>query len=113
MRSSDWSSDVCSSDIRRTHNLMIGEATSERVKCEIGAATSPDGEGRRMTVKGRDLVNGRPAEMSISEAELVDALSEPVGQIKVAVMTALEQTAPDTSADLIEEGIPLTGGGAR
>src|SRR3546814_9169953 len=65
-----------------------------------------------MTVKGRDLVNGRPAEMSISEAEIVDALSEPVGQIKMAVMTALEQTAPELSADIIEEGITLTGGGA-
>jgi len=65
-----------------------------------------------MVVKGRDLVNGRPSEMSISEAEIADALSEPVGQIKMAVMTALEQTAPELSADIIEEGITLTGGGA-
>ena len=91
---------------------MIGEATSERVKCALGAATPPEGEGRRMVVKGRDLVNGRPSEMSISEAEIADALSEPVGQIKMAVMTALEQTAPELSADIIEEGITLTGGGA-
>ena len=104
--------DAIASHIRRTHNLMIGEATSERVKCALGAATPPEGEGRRMVVKGRDLVNGRPSEMSISEAEIADALSEPVGQIKMAVMTALEQTAPELSADIIEEGITLTGGGA-
>ncbi|WP_022681714.1 rod shape-determining protein [Sphingobium bisphenolivorans] len=104
--------DAIASHIRRTHNLMIGEATSERVKCQIGAATPPDEEGQRIVVKGRDLVNGRPAEMTISEAEIADALAEPVGQIKMAVMTALEQTAPELSADIIEEGITLTGGGA-
>lgn len=104
--------DAIASHIRRTHNLMIGEATSERVKCQIGSATPPDGEGQRIVVKGRDLVNGRPAEITISEAEIADALSEPVGQIKMAVMTALEQTAPELSADIIEEGITLTGGGA-
>ncbi|WP_037466730.1 rod shape-determining protein [Sphingobium herbicidovorans] len=108
----DRMDDAIASHIRRNHNLMIGEATSERVKCEIGAATPPDGEGRRIIVKGRDLVNGRPAEMSISEAEIVDALAEPVGQIKMAVRTALEQTAPELAADIIDEGITLTGGGA-
>lgn len=104
--------DAIASHIRRNHNLLIGEATSERVKCEIGAATLPDGEGQRIIVKGRDLVNGRPAEMTISEAEIVEALAEPVGQIKMAVRTALEQTAPELAADIIEEGITLTGGGA-
>jgi len=104
--------DAIASHIRRTHNLMIGEATSERVKCELGAAAPPEGEGRRMIVKGRDLVNGRPSEMTISEAEIAEALVEPVGQIKMAVMTALEQTAPELSADIIDEGITLTGGGA-
>ncbi|MFD2431371.1 rod shape-determining protein [Sphingobium scionense] len=104
--------DAIASHIRRVHNLMIGEATTERVKCAIGCATPPDGEGERIIVKGRDLVNGRPTEMTISEAEICDALSEPVGQIKMAVMTALEQTAPELSSDIIDEGITLTGGGA-
>ena len=104
--------DAIASHIRRVHNLMIGEATAERVKCAIGCATPPDGEGERIIVKGRDLVNGRPAEMTISEAEICDALSEPVGQIVMAVMTALEQTAPELSSDIIDEGITLTGGGA-
>ncbi|ATP20174.1 MULTISPECIES: rod shape-determining protein [Sphingobium] len=104
--------DAIASHIRRVHNLMIGEATAERVKCAIGCATPPDGEGERIIVKGRDLVNGRPAEMTISETEICDALSEPVGQIVMAVMTALEQTAPELSSDIIDEGITLTGGGA-
>lgn len=108
----DRMDDAIASHIRRNHNLLIGEATSERVKCDLGAATLPDGEGRRIVVKGRDLVNGRPAEMTISEAEIADALAEPVGQIKMAVRTALEQTAPELAADIIEEGITLTGGGA-
>lgn len=104
--------DAIASHIRRVHNLMIGEATAERVKCAIGCATPPEGEGERIIVKGRDLVNGRPSEMTISEAEVADALSEPVGQITTAVMTALEQTAPELSSDIIDEGITLTGGGA-
>lgn len=104
--------DAISSHIRRVHNLMIGEVTAERVKCAIGAATPPEGEGRRFTVKGRDLVNGRPSELTISESEIAEALSEPVGQIMMAVMSALEQTAPELSSDIIDEGITLTGGGA-
>jgi len=63
-------------------------------------------------VKGRDLVNGRPSEIRITAAEIAGALSEPIGQIKSAVRAALEQTAPELSADIIEEGITLTGGGA-
>ena len=108
----DRMDDAIASYIRRAHNLMIGEATSERVKCQIGAATPPEGEGMRITVKGRDLVNGRPAEISITEAEIAQALSEPVGQIVAAVRAALEQTAPELAADIIDEGITLTGGGA-
>lgn len=104
--------DAISSHVRRTHNLMIGEATAERVKHRIGSAVAPEGEGRTITVKGRDLVNGRPAEITITEAEIAEALAEPVGQIKSAVRSALEQTAPELSSDIIDEGITLTGGGA-
>lgn len=100
------------SHVRRHHNLMIGEMTAERVKHAIGSAVVPLDSGRSLHVKGRDLVNGRPAEITITEAEIAEALREGVGQIKSAVMSALEQTAPELSADIIEEGITLTGGGA-
>lgn len=104
--------DAIASHIRRNHNLMIGEMTAERVKHAIGSAMPPLDQGRTLAVKGRDLVNGRPAEITITELEIAEALSEGVGQIKQAVMSALEQTAPELSADIIEEGITLTGGGA-
>ena len=108
----DKMDDAISSYIRRKHNLMIGEMTSERVKIAIGSATLPEGTGKIISVKGRDLVNGRPAEIQISEAEIAEALAEPVSQILSAVMTALEQTPPELSSDIIDEGITITGGGA-
>lgn len=104
--------DAIASHIRRSQNLMIGEMTAERVKHSIGSATAPEGTGIEMIVKGRNLVNGRPAEITITEREIAEALAEPVGQIKSAVMAALERTAPELSADIIDEGITLTGGGA-
>lgn len=104
--------EAIASYVRRSHNLMIGEMTAERIKHSIGSAVVPLDRGRTMQVKGRDLVNGRPAEITISEAEIAEALAEGVGQIKLAVMSALEQTAPELSADIIDEGITLTGGGA-
>ncbi|MBU0931690.1 MULTISPECIES: rod shape-determining protein [Sphingobium] len=104
--------EAIASHVRRNHNLMIGEMTAERIKHNIGSAVIPLDQGRMMQVKGRDLVNGRPAEITISEAEIAEALVEGVGQIKLAVMSALEQTAPELSADIIDEGITLTGGGA-
>jgi len=104
--------DAISAYVRRKHNLMIGEMTAERVKCEIGAATRPEGEIAELVVKGRDLVRGRPAEVVITETEIYEALAEPVGMILTAVNTALERTAPELSADIIDEGITVTGGGA-
>ena len=109
----DKMDEAIASFIRRKHNLMIGEMTAERVKHEIGAADAPpEGEGSRMRVKGRDLVSGRPVELEISEAEVAQAIAEPVGQIVRAVMTALENTAPELAADIVDRGIVLTGGGA-
>ncbi|HWW56801.1 MAG TPA: rod shape-determining protein [Sphingopyxis sp.] len=108
----DKMDDMISSYIRRKHNLMIGEMTAERVKLAIGCAVAPEGEGIVMGVKGRDLVNGRPSEVRVSEAEVAEALAEPVGQIVAAVRAALEQTPPELSADIIDQGITLTGGGA-
>ncbi|WP_184053331.1 rod shape-determining protein [Sphingobium lignivorans] len=108
----DKMDEAIASYIRRHHNLMIGEVTAERVKIQIGRATMPVGTGEAMSVKGRDLVNGRPAEIEINEAQIAEALRESVGQIVGAVMNALEETPPELSADIIDEGITLTGGGA-
>ncbi|MDE0702157.1 MAG: rod shape-determining protein [Rhodospirillaceae bacterium] len=99
--------------IRRNHNVLIGESSAERIKKEIGSAAVPkDGEGKMLSVKGRDLMNGVPKELILSEAQIAEALSEPVGQIIEAVKTALEHTAPELAADIVDKGIMLTGGGA-
>ena len=99
--------------IRRNHNLLIGESSAERIKKEIGAACPPeDGEGLSMEVKGRDLMNGVPKELIITERQIAESLAEPVGQIVEAVKVALEQTPPELAADIVDKGIVLTGGGA-
>ena len=99
--------------IRRTHNLLVGERSAERIKEEIGSACPPeDGEGRTMTIKGRDLMNGVPKELIISERQIAESLGEPVSQIIEAVKSALEHTAPELAADIVDKGIMLTGGGA-
>ena len=99
--------------IRRNHNLLIGEATAERIKKSIGSACAPeDGEGRALDIKGRDLMNGVPREISISERQISESLTEPVSQIVDAVKVALEHTAPELAADIVDKGIVLTGGGA-
>jgi rod shape-determining protein MreB len=99
--------------IRRVHNLLIGESSAERIKKEIGSACPPgDGEGRMVEIKGRDLMNGVPKEIVISERQIAEALAEPVGQIIEAVKVALEHTPPELAADIVEKGIVITGGGA-
>jgi rod shape-determining protein MreB len=99
--------------IRRNHNLLVGESSAERVKEEIGSACPPEeGEGRTMEIKGRDLMNGVPKELIISERQIAEALAEPVGAIIETVKVALEHTAPELAADIVDKGIVLTGGGA-
>jgi rod shape-determining protein MreB len=99
--------------IRRYHNLLIGERTAEIIKKEIGAACAPaSGEGRILEIKGRDLMNGVPKEMALSEYQIAEALAEPVAQIIEAVKVALECTPPELSADIVDKGIVLTGGGS-
>jgi rod shape-determining protein MreB and related proteins len=99
--------------IRRTNNLLIGEATAERVKKEIGSACAPEnGEGVEMTIKGRDLMNGVPKEILVSQRQIAESMAEPVGAIVEAVKVALEHTAPELAADIVDKGIVLTGGGA-
>jgi rod shape-determining protein MreB len=99
--------------IRRTHNLLVGESSAERIKEAIGSACPPEeGEGRTMAIKGRDLLNGVPKELTISEREIAESLAEPISQIIEAVKSALEHTAPELAADIVDKGIVLTGGGA-
>ncbi len=99
--------------IRRNHNLLVGEGSSERIKEEIGSACPPDdGDGRTLEIKGRDLMNGVPKELVISEREIAESLAEPVSAIIEAVKVALEHTAPELAADIVDKGIVLTGGGA-
>ncbi len=99
--------------IRRNHNLLVGESSAERIKKEIGSACPPeDGEGRTMEIKGRDLMNGVPKELIITEAQIAESLAEPVSQIVEVVKVALEHTAPELAADIVDKGIVLTGGGA-
>ena len=99
--------------IRRTHNLLVGERSAERIKEAIGSACPPEeGEGRTMEIKGRDLLNGVPKELIISERQIAESLAEPISQIIEAVKSALEHTAPELAADIVDKGIVLTGGGA-
>jgi len=99
--------------IRRTHNLLVGERSAERIKESIGSACPPEeGEGRTMEIKGRDLLHGVPKELIISERQIAESLAEPISQIVEAVKSALEHTAPELAADIVDKGIVLTGGGA-
>lgn len=99
--------------IRKNHNLLIGESTAERVKKAIAAASIPtDGEGMTIPVKGRDLLNGVPKEITVTERQIAEALAEPVAQIVDAVRVALEHIDPELAADIVDKGIMLTGGGS-
>ena len=99
--------------VRRAHNLLIGETSAERIKKQIGIAFPPeDGVGETMEVRGRDLVNGVPKELTLNQAQISEALTEPVSQIVEAVKVALEKTPPELAADIVDKGIVLTGGGA-
>jgi rod shape-determining protein MreB len=109
----DKMDDAIISYIRRHHNLLVGEASAERIKKEIGCARAPDkGHEIKIEIKGRDLLNGVPKEITISQAQIADALQEPVSQIIEAVKVALEATPPELAADIVDKGIVLTGGGA-
>ena len=99
--------------IRRNHNLLVGEGSAARIKEDLGSACPPeDTEGQTMEIKGRDLMNGVPKELIISERQIAESLAEPVGAIIEVVKVALEHTAPELAADIVDKGIVLTGGGA-
>ena len=99
--------------MRRKFNLLIGMMSAENLKKIIGSAVPPeDGDGEKYTIKGRDLVNGVPKEIILSQRNVAEALAEPIGTIIEAVKRALENTAPELAADIVDRGIILTGGGA-
>ena len=97
--------------IRKKHNLLIGERTAEQIKIEIGSALPYEGE-KSIEIKGRNLVDGLPKNVTISAAEVREAITEPVMKIVDAIRATLEKTPPELSADIIDTGITLTGGGA-
>lgn len=96
---------------RRNHNLLIGERTAEKIKCEIGSAAPLD-EELEMITKGRDLVNGVPRTRHITSKDAREAIAESVNTIVESITKSLEQTPPELSADILDRGIMLTGGGA-
>ncbi|BAS28619.1 rod shape-determining protein MreB [Limnochorda pilosa] len=97
--------------VRRTYNLLLGERTAEEVKKAIGTAYPPD-EELTMEVRGRDLVSGLPKTITLTSQEIREAMSEPVAAIVEAVRQTLERTPPELSADIMEKGIVMAGGGA-
>ena len=97
--------------VRRNYGILIGEATAERIKHEVGSAY-PGRDVREISVKGRNLAEGIPRSFTLNSNEILEALSEPLQGIVGAVKTALEQTPPELGADVAERGIVLTGGSA-
>ncbi|PPA71546.1 rod shape-determining protein [Jeotgalibacillus proteolyticus] len=107
----DEMDDAIISYIRKQYNLMIGERTAEMIKIEIGSAIVSE-EPRDMEIRGRDLLTGLPKTIKISETEITKALSDTVTSIINSVKSTLEMTPPELSADIMDRGIVLTGGGA-
>jgi rod shape-determining protein MreB len=97
--------------VRRTQGSLVGEATAERIKKEIGAAY-PQKEIREIDVRGRNLAEGVPRSFTLNSNEILEALQEPLSMIVQAVKGALEQTPPELASDIAETGLVLTGGGA-
>ena len=103
--------DAIVSYIKKKYNLLIGERTAEDIKIKIGSAFPYEDEGQ-MDVKGRNLVDGLPKNITITAEEVREALADPVSVIVDAIRSTLERTPPELSADIITNGIMLTGGGA-
>ena len=97
--------------IKKTYNLLIGERTAEDIKIQIGSAYPYEDE-QSMVIKGRNLIDGLPKDITITAAEIREALADPLNTIVEAIKTTLEKTPPELAADIIDHGIMLTGGGA-
>ncbi|MBL0047545.1 MAG: rod shape-determining protein [Bacteroidetes bacterium] len=99
--------------MRRQHNILIGERSAERVKIEVGAATTDiDNPPPDYAVHGRDLMTGIPKEISVSYVEIAHALDKSISKVEEAILNALEMTPPELSADIYRTGIYLAGGGS-
>ncbi|MBI4561921.1 MAG: rod shape-determining protein, partial [Candidatus Rokubacteria bacterium] len=98
--------------IKKHYNLLVGERRAEELKIKLGSAYPMGGERQTMEVKGRDLIDGIPKVVLITDEELREALREPVATILETVRTCLERTPPELAADIVDKGIVLTGGGA-
>jgi rod shape-determining protein MreB and related proteins len=98
--------------IKKHYNLLVGERRSEEIKINLGGACPMGGEHRVMEVKGRDLIDGIPKTITVTDEEIREALREPVMTIVETVHTCLERTPPELAADIIDKGIVITGGGA-
>src|SRR5699024_9653772 len=97
--------------IRQTYNLMIGERTAEEIKITIGSAMELE-QNESMEIRGRNLLTGLPETITISQSEITKALSDNVEKIIYAVKSTLEKTPPELSADVMNRGVVLSGGGA-
>ena len=97
--------------IKKMYNLMIGERTAEDIKIQIGSAY-PEGEGKSMEIRGRDLVTGLPRTIKFTSADTFQALSEPITAVIDGIKSVLERTPPELAADIVDKGIVLTGGGS-
>jgi rod shape-determining protein MreB len=108
----DSMDDSIISYIRRNHNLLIGEPTAEAIKKRIGSALVDAEEEISMEIKGRDLLNGIPKEIVLTNKQVAESLMEPVNQIVAAVRVVLESSPPELASDIVDHGIVMTGGGA-
>lgn len=97
--------------VKKKYNLLIGERTAENIKIEIGSAYPYENEGT-MEIKGRNLMDGLPKNITLTAAEVREALSDALEEVMEAIKSTLERTPPELSADIIDHGITLTGGGA-
>lgn len=103
--------DAIINHLRRKYSLLVGTPTAERIKITLGSACAQETR-REMNVKGRDLINGVPKSLLLDDSDVLEALIEPVNAIVEGVKVCLEQTPPELSADIVDKGIVLTGGGA-
>ena len=97
--------------VRRVHGIIIGEATAEQIKEEVGSAF-PSKVVKKIEFRGRDVAKGIPVSFEVTNAEILEALTEPLGMIINSLRTALEQTPPELSSDIAQNGLVVTGGGA-
>ena len=98
--------------VKRHYNLLIGESTAEKIKKAIGIANVKEITDQPLEVKGRDMITGIPKEIILTSSDIIESILEPVNQIVTAVKDVLETAPPELSADIVDRGVMLTGGGA-